>query len=101
VQGADQVDSYAFGTQLVPETVLLQIDEFEGKTPAAKLKNLLEPHNKGFEVRTGSSRNSKTHTQLPPNLMVLITSNWTPEQLRKRTRRRAPRTMMSRQCGRG
>ena len=81
VQEADQSDIYTFGTKLGATTVLLQIDEFEAKTPLAKLKNLLEPHNEGFEVRTGSSKGTKTHTTLPKDLMVLITANWRKEEI--------------------
>lgn len=40
------------------------------------MKNLLEPHNEGFEFRSGSSKGTKTHTSLPKNLLVLITTNW-------------------------
>ena len=61
VQEADQADIYSFGTKLGPGTVLLQIDEFEGKTAISKMKNLLEPHNAGFEIRTGPSKGRKTH----------------------------------------
>ena len=81
VQEAEHADIYTFGTQLGPGTVLLQIDEFEGKTPLAKMKNLLEPHNEGFEVRTGSSKSGTTHSSLPKDLRVLITSNWTKAEL--------------------
>jgi hypothetical protein len=81
VQEADQADIYTFGTKLASHTVLLQLDEFEAKTSLAKLKNLLEPHNDGFEVRTGSSKGNKTHTTLPKDLLVLITSNWTKDEI--------------------
>ena len=81
VQEAEQSDIYSFGTKLGPATVLLQIDEFECKTGLAKMKNLLEPHNEGFEIRTGPSRGRNTHTAMPANLRVLITSNWTKEEL--------------------
>ena len=81
VQEADQSDIYTFGTKLGATTVLLQIDEFEAKTPLAKLKNLLELHNEGFEVRTGSSKGTKTHTTLPKDFMVLIIANWRKEEI--------------------
>ena len=81
VQEAAQADIYTFGTKLGASTVLLQIDEFEGKTSLAKMKNLLEPHNSGFEVRTGSSKAGQTHTALPQDMRVLITSNWKKEEL--------------------
>ena len=50
---------------------MLQLDEFECRTGIAKLKNLLEPHNEGFEFRTGASKGGKTHTSVPANLLVL------------------------------
>ena len=81
VQEAEQADIYTFGTKLEQGTVLLQIDEFEAKTSIAKLKNLLEPRSVGFEVRSGSSKGSKTHTTLPPNLQILITSNWNRDEV--------------------
>ena len=45
------------------------------------MKNLLEPHNTGFEVRAGSSQAGQTHTSLPADLRVLSTSNWKEEEL--------------------
>ena len=81
VQEADAADIYSFGTKLCAETVLLQIDEFEAKTHLSKLRNLLDPHSEGFEVRTGSSKSGSTHTCLPESLMVIVTSNWTKAQL--------------------
>ena len=63
-QEADKADIYTFGTKRGASAVLLQIDEFEAKTPLAKMKNLLEPQNTGFEVRTGSSKAGQTHTSL-------------------------------------
>ena len=69
--GKSQADIYIFGTKLEQGTVLLQLDEFECRTGIAKLKNLLEPHNEGFEFRTGASKGGKTHTSVPANLLVL------------------------------
>ena len=82
-QEADKADIYTFGTKRGASAVLLQIDEFEAKAPLAKMKNLLEPHNTGFEVRTGSSKAGQTHTSLPPDLRVLITSNRKKEELER------------------
>ena len=81
VQEAEQANIYSFGTRLGPGTVLLQIDEFEAKTSLAKMRNLLDPHNEGFEVRTGPSKSGVTHAMLPEGLMVHLTSNWTKDAL--------------------
>ena len=78
---ADQADIYAFGTDLGEDTVLLVIDEFSAKTDLAKMRNLLDKHSAGLEVRTGSSKSGRTHSKLPRHLVVLLTSNWQPQEL--------------------
>ena len=82
-QEADQADIYSFGTQLGPGSVLLQIDDVEARTSIAKMKNLLKAHKQGIEMRTGSSISGSTHTALPKDLRVLITSNWRKEELER------------------
>jgi hypothetical protein len=45
------------------------------------MKLLTDPESEGQEVRTGSSKSGKTHSQLPPDLRVIITAQWTVKEL--------------------
>ena len=100
-QEADKADIYTFGTKRGASAVLLQIDEFEAKAPLAKMRNLLEPHNTGFEVRTGSSKAGQTHKSLPSELRVLITPNRKKRSWSGPTAQAAPRTRTCTPSGSG
>ena len=42
---AEEHDLYKFGTKLCEYTVLLLVDEFEARTPVARLEHLLDSNN--------------------------------------------------------
>ncbi len=83
VNEAKQCDIYALGTKLSKRTCLLQLDEFEARTPLSFLKVVLDKDNQGYEVRTGSSKKAQTHTEIGEDLRVVITSQWKPAKLEK------------------
>ena len=74
---AKEKDIYTFGTKVSSATLLLQLDECEARTPISDLKVLLDPDSEGYEVRTGPSKSGKTHDELPADLRVIMTSQWT------------------------